>query len=53
MPLLLQVIKIRVKHNDNNNENILIYLNDIPKENGGSLTIFKNKYTKKTKRVFN
>ena len=32
--------------------NFLIYLNDIPKENGGSLTIFKNKYTKKTKRVF-
>ena len=32
--------------------NFLIYLNDIPKNNGGSLTIFENKLHSKIKKVF-
>ena len=32
--------------------NFLIYLNDIPKKNGGSLTIFKKKTDKKIRKTF-
>ena len=32
--------------------NFLIYLNDIPKKNGGSLTIFKKKNRYETKKKF-
>ena len=32
--------------------NFLIYLNDIPKKNGGSLTIFRKKIDKKIRKIF-
>jgi Rps23 Pro-64 3,4-dihydroxylase Tpa1-like proline 4-hydroxylase len=32
--------------------NFLIYLNDIPKKNGGSLTIFREKSSNKIKKIF-